>query len=371
MIWRREEYIAHMNFEFTGKEMFTELFGPLVGLDEEWKTQGATQDEINLIGFDWDYVLKNSINAKFGAVTDITPRIIEDNDEHQIAIDYLGRKTKLCKGKATIPLPMDYPVKNMDDWLRYKKYYEFTKDRVDLEYLRQVKEMQEKGYLVVGGMPGGFDQPRQLLGEEELCIAYYEQPELIKDILDTISDTAIKIYERVFEIVKVDCLSVHEDLAGKSGPLIGPNQINEFVKPYYRKVWDFVSANGCTIFSQDSDGNMNSVIDNFIECGVNCMYPCEPAAGMDIVEIRKKYGNKLALKGGIDKHVLRESKADILKELEYKMTGVNRGGGTVFALDHRIPNGVSIENYRYYVNTGREILGLPPISGKGFERMAF
>ena len=47
------------------------------------------------------------------------------------------------------------------------------------------------------------------------------------------------------------------------------------------------------------------------------------------------------------------------------------GGGTVFAIDHLIPNGVSLENYRYYVNTGRELLGLPPGSGEGWERLAF
>ena len=41
------------------------------------------------------------------------------------------------------------------------------------------------------------------------------------------------------------------------------------------------------------------------------------------------------------------------------------------ALDHLIPNGVSLENYRYYVNTGRELLGLPPITGEGWDRMAF
>lgn len=37
MIWDRERYIAHCNFEFTGREMFCELFGPLIGLEEEWQ----------------------------------------------------------------------------------------------------------------------------------------------------------------------------------------------------------------------------------------------------------------------------------------------------------------------------------------------
>ena len=46
-------------------------------------------------------------------------------------------------------------------------------------------------------------------------------------------------------------------------------------------------------------------------------------------------------------------------------------GGTIFALDHRIPNGVSIETYRYYVALGREMLGLPPHEEPGWARMAF
>lgn len=371
MRWNREEYIAHMNFQYTGKEMFCELFGLLIGLYEEWKSQGATEKELNLSAFGWDYVLNAYIPANFGPITDIKPQVLEDNAEFRITIDALGRKMKLCKKSATIPLPMDYPVKTMEDWLKIKHYYEFKEERVDREKLLEIKKLQEKGYLVIGPIMGGFDEPRQLLGEEELCISFYEQPELIEDILNTLSDTALKIYDRVLDVVSIDNLSVHEDLAGKSGALIGPNQISTFIKPYYKKIWDVVSSKGCTIFSQDSDGNMNSVIDSFLDCGITTMYPCEPESGMDIVQIREKYGKKLCIKGGINKYVLQRSKEDIRRELDYKMCDITKGGGTVFALDHRIPNGVTIENYRFYVNYGRKILGLPPVSEAAFERMAF
>ena len=138
-----------------------------------------------------------------------------------------------------------------------------------------------------------------------------------------------------------------------------------------QRIWDAARSAGAKLFSQDSDGNMNSVIDSFMACGVNCFYPCEPAAGMDMVQLKKKYGKKIFFKGGIDKFALRKDKEAIRKELEYKMSEPMLGGGTVFAIDHLIPNGVSLENYWYYVNTGRELLGLPPVSGEGWERMAF
>ena len=371
MIWNREQYIAHCHYEFTGREMFCELFGPLHALEEEWRRQGATEKEIGMTAFDWDYVLYTHLPGNTGAITGRQEVILEDTPEYTISVDRMGRKMKLIKNSATIPLPLDHPVRTMDDWLKIKHWYTFREERVDREGLRRQKELHEKGYLTLFGIPGGFDEPRQLLGEEGLCVAFYEEPEMLQDMLATMSDTALQVMERVGDVVPIDNLIIHEDMAGKSGPLIGPNLVEEFLAPYYQAAWDCAKSFGATLFSQDSDGNMNPVLDAFMDCGVNCFYPCEPAAGMDMVALKKKYGRKMYFKGGIDKHALRKDKAVIRAELEYKMSAPMLGGGTIFALDHRIPNGVSLENYRYYVNTGREMLGLPPVSGEGWARMAF
>ena len=142
------------------------------------------------------------------------------------------------------------------------------------------------------------------------------------------------------------------------------------MRPYYAKVWDCAKSFGAKIFSQDSDGNMEPVIDAMLNCCVNCMYPCEPNAGMDMVKIRRKYRNRLCIKGGIDKFALRKGRQAIDRELEYKVCPETLGGGVMFGLDHRIPNGVKIEDYRYYVSRARELLGLES-AGEGWERMAF
>jgi uroporphyrinogen-III decarboxylase len=216
--------------------------------------------------------------------------------------------------------------------------------------------MLAEGRYITVQIPGGFDEPRQLLGEEELCYAYFEQPELIHDMLQTIGDTAEKVMNRVSKTVPVDHLFVHEDMAGKTGPLIGPDQIREFIQPYYRRIWDMLAERGARLFNQDSDGNMNPVLDAFIEAGVNQIHPCEPAAGMDIVKIREKYGDRLSFWGGIDKHVLRKSREDIVAELEYKIPPMVATGGCVLGLDHCIPNGTPLENYRFYIEKSWEIM---------------
>ncbi len=373
MRFNRDEYVGLMTFGRAERSMFAELFGLLVGVDDEWRCQGATDAEISLEAFDWDFVPVVPCGGSTGLFGGLAPVTLEETDDILIQRDMLGRKTKLFKRVATIPLPLDHPVTDMDSWLRVKPLFAFRPDRVDEQALAEACRAQAGGALVVAYIPGGFDIPRELMGEENACMAYYEQPELMNDILTTLTETSLRVLEHVTDRLTVDQLSVHEDLAGKAGPLIGPQQIRTYIKPYFRAVWDLVSSRGTRLFDMDSDGNMWPVLDAFLECGINSMHPMEPAAGMDIVEVRKKYGSRLAIRGGIDKHVLRKGREAIRGELEYKMQPLMRRGGTVFGLDHRITNGSPLEDYRFYVDLGRSLLGIPPRSSNstGWRRMAF
>ncbi len=372
MRYRREQYLELMTFGRVERPMFVELFGPLIGLEEEWRQQGASDDEINLTAFEWDYVPNIWCG---GCVVPMLPppRIIEDTPEQRIEIDGYGRTMKLLKKTATIPLPMDFPVKTMEDWLRLKPLFEWRDDRVQPEAIERARRAQaEEGAMVVAGIGGAFDTLRELMGEEMACLAYYDQPELVADVLATMTATTMRVLEQVSEMIQIDQLTTHEDFAGRSGPLVGPDIIRNHFVAYYRQVWGLLSSRGARLFLIDTDGNINSVIDALLECGINLLHPMEPAAGMDIVRVRQQYGRRAAVSGGIDKHILRRSKPEIRAELEYKMQPFMHAG-TVFGLDHRIPNGTPLEDYRYYVDTGREILGLPPRQGRecGWARMAF
>ena len=345
---KREEYLDHMTFRRNERPLFTEIFGPILGLKEEWEAQGATPAELDFSAFRYRCEDRYGIPVNTGRHGGLPEVLIEETDEHKLWRDGLGRTLKLPKLTATLPLPLDFPVKTMDDWQRLKPWYRFSADRLAGEWEAGAKAAAQAGKVVCVGIPGGFDEPRELMGDEAACVAYYEQPELMHDILQTIGETAFTVLEAVSRRVQVDMLSVHEDMAGKSGPLAGPVQIREFIAPYYRRVWDLLRERGARLFDQDSDGNMNPVIEAFLEAGVNSMHPMEPAAGMDIVQVREKYGKRLAFYGGIDKHVLRQSKAAIDAELERKIPPMLRTGGCMLAIDHRIPNGTPVENYRYY-----------------------
>jgi Uroporphyrinogen decarboxylase (URO-D) len=351
----RDEYLDHMTFKSNKRALYTEIFGPIVGLKEEWEAQGATPEELDFSAFEYRAPMIHGVQVNTGFMLPPT-KVIEETDQHIISIDGLGRRLRLEKGYATIPLPENFPVNNMNDWLKIKPYCEFSEERFGENWLENAQAARDAGHAISIAIPGGFDAPRQLFGEEMICYAVYDHPEVIHDILNTIADTALKVFERVTSEIQVDILGVHEDMAGKSGPLWGPDQIREFIKPYYLKCWNFLRDRGARIFDQDSDGDMNPVIDAFLECGLNSMYPMEPGSNMDIVKIRAKHGNKLAFYGGLDKYALMGTKEQILAELEYKVPPMVASGGCVLALDHRIPNGVPLENYKYYLAKLQEII---------------
>ncbi len=95
------------------------------------------------------------------------------------------------------------------------------------------------------------------------------------------------------------------------------------------------------IMIEDNPGySINSVIDSFLDCGITTFNPFEPMAGMDMVKTKKKYGRIFSIKGGIDKTALLRGREEIRRELEYKICNETLRGGTVFGLDHRIPNNV-------------------------------
>jgi uroporphyrinogen-III decarboxylase len=213
---------------------------------------------------------------------------------------------------------------------------------------------------------------RELMGDENACLAFIEEPHLVEELLGALGELCERAFSQLPADAIPDELFIHEDFAGKSGPIIGPETFRRFVTPYYKRISECWVSRGVAIFDVDSDGFIEPVLDAMIEAGVNCVHPLEPAAGTDMVRLRKRYGRRLVLRGGIDKFSLMRGRDAIRAELEYKMQPIMRGGGVMFGLDHRIPNGTPLEAYRFYVETGRAILGLPPIdsSSRGWARMA-
>jgi uroporphyrinogen-III decarboxylase len=189
---------------------------------------------------------------------------------------------------------------------------------------------------------------------KNLFIYFYDEPNLIKDILSHLCELWISIAEELTSKIEFDIAVFWEDMSGKQGSLISPVTFREFMSPLYKKLIVFLKSKKIKYFNVDSDGYVGQLIPLFLEAGINSMYPFEQQAGNDLIEIRKKFPD-LRMLGGFDKNSLYKGKEYIDKELE-KMAFLIRQGGYIPYADHLIPPNCSWENFKYYREKLRKII---------------
>ena len=90
-----------------------------------------------------------------------------------------------------------------------------------------------------------------------------------------------------------------------------------------------------------SCGNIMGLLPDVIETGVDALNPLEVKAGMDTLKIKKEYGDKLVLHGGINAAQWKNTEA-VIDEINEKIPTLKENGGYIFSSDHSIPNDVSL-----------------------------
>ena len=85
-------------------------------------------------------------------------------------------------------------------------------------------------------------------------------------------------------------------------------------------------------------------MDDLTEIGIDILNPLEVKAGMDAIEIKKIYGDRLTLHGGVNA-LLWNDKEKIIAELDRLLPVLKANGGYIFSSDHSIPNSVSFDDF--------------------------
>jgi uroporphyrinogen decarboxylase len=101
-------------------------------------------------------------------------------------------------------------------------------------------------------------------------------------------------------------------------------------------------------------GNVKRIFTDFIEIGVDAYNPLEAKAGLDVVDLRRRYGHQIAFCGNMDVIIWARSSPDELKKSVLTKLNAAKGGGYIFQSDHSVPSNVSGENYDLVVKMVRK-----------------
>lgn len=280
-------------------------------------------------------------------------QVLQELEDRLVIIDEMGITKKISQENDSIPKYYEWPVKTRDDWERFKeeRLDPKTRGRYPQNLEEVIQKFEDRDYpLCIGGLPVGFfGSLRYLMGEVKLFTNYYDDPELVRQIINDLVDFWIQLWTPILLKIEVDWVMMWEDMCYKTGPLISPAIFREFMLPAYKRFSAFLREMRVKHIIVDTDGNCWNLISLFLEGGITGLYPMEVAAGMDVVEVRKQYAN-LQIMGGIDKRMLARGKKEIDEELEGKIPFMLKRGGYIPHVDHHVPPDVPLENFVYYRN---------------------
>ena len=315
-----------------------------------WPSQGfpLDTDVSAYFGFDKTQVL---VPVEQLLYPHYEPKTLEEDDRYLKYSDIDGITRLFQKEEAVIPSGMSWPIKDWESWLEIKNQrmrLDNIRERFPANWSELVQEYKQRDYVLsLGGYPCGFFGTLvHLLGYQNLFFFYYDEPEMLKDILQHLTNLWLAIWEEVVAEVEVDVVHIWEDMSSNKGSMISNQVFKEFMMPYYKQVTSFLKAHGVRVILVDTDGDCNTLIPLFLECGVTGLYPMEVSAGMDVVKARKEYPT-LQIGGGISKSELALGQARIDQLLERTEWLLQQGGYIPFG-DHFIPPEVGWNEYKYY-----------------------
>ena len=277
--------------------------------------------------------------------------VLEDHGAWVLRRTTSGMLERNWKNRDGFPHWVQGPVASREDWeqIKAERLQPTLEGRLPDDWPAWVAEFRERTYpLMIGGGPSGcYGVLRNLLGQEQVLMAFYDQPELVRDIIDYMLEYWITLYDQVLDQVDVDMAYIWEDMCYKNGPLISPAMFRELMLPAYKRLTGFLHDRGVPVITVDTDGNCWKLLPLFIEGGVTALLPFEAQAGMDVVEVRKAFP-RLGILGGMNKSKMAIGREAIDEEVEGKIPFMLERGAFVPSGDHQVPPDVSWENFKYY-----------------------
>jgi len=328
---------------------------------DRWEDEGMPPDvhHAQLFGFD----RREMVPINHGIVPAFREETIEETDRYIIARWADGVVSKSLKeGTARGTRPsMDqryqFPVRDRASWQDFKRRLNAkSPSRRPLYWEDYKRSVRGRDYPL--GIHGGslFGYPRNWMGFEAANLMMYDDPGLMREIMEYLADFVIELITPALEeIGDIDYGIFWEDMCFKTASMISPKQFGEFMVPQYQRITGVMRKHGVDVIMVDSDGHVDDLIPLWLEAGINGVYPFEVAAGEDVVGLRKQYGRDLLMWGGIDKRALTKDKQVIEREVYSKAPFLLEQGGWIPGIDHAVPPDVPYQNFLHYRKLIRDL----------------
>ncbi len=211
--------------------------------------------------------------------------------------------------------------------------------RVDVSNVKSDAEAWKDEYAILGGdwSPYWHDAI-DMLGMENLYLKMYDDPDLVDALLGHLTDFYLESSRKIFDAAAddIDIFFIGNDFGSQTGPLMSPELFERFMLPHLKRMID-LGHDYNLLVQLHCCGGFEPLIPLMIDVGLDGVHAVQTSChGMDLVNLKKNYGEKILFNGGIDSHhILIDGKPDYVKDETRKVLDIMApGGGFVAGASH-------------------------------------
>jgi hypothetical protein len=208
---------------------------------------------------------------------------------------------------------------------------------------------------IYGSVCEGHEMLWRMVGSENVLAWIGEIPDRLGRSIDRILEFSLELARAEIKAAGglLDGMVIWGDVAYKKGLLFSPEYWRRHFKPGVKALAGLCHDHGLPVIYHGC-GNVNRIFEDFIEIGVDAYNPLEAKAGLDVVDLRRRFGHRIGFCGNMDVLLWANgSKEEIRRGVLTKLNAA-KGGGLIFQSDHSVPGNISAENYEYVLSLVRE-----------------
>jgi len=319
-IW--EKILGRNWIEGSGKEIQQKM---LLNYIEIWKS----------LGFD---AIRLSSSFRFSANI-VFPQKLREGDD----------TAELTKGKRKWVEENTGVIKNWDD---FEEYPWSDPKKIDIWPYKFLAENLPDNMGILGCLSQGiFEITMFLFGYENLCYQIYDNPELVKAVVNRVGNIIYSGYKKLLEVKKIIGFFQGDDMGFKTGLLLKPSFFREYILPWHKKFSSLAHENNL-IYILHSCGNIDEIMRDLIEdVKIDAKHSFEDEI-MPVCEFKRKYGDKIAVIGGVDVGKLTLSKKEEIRNYVQEILEKCGTDGYILGSGNSIANYIPVENFLTMIETG-------------------
>ncbi len=265
-------------------------------------------------------------------------------------VDEWGIEKKLTGD--ILPASMGHPITNLAD----HRGYDFPKSDAPERFAELERAVARFGNRrgIVLNLRDGFSDMRDLLGYQNALMGILLDKKNYAELLKRVVDYNLRLAEIAVRRYGIQVVATTDDVCNAAGPIISPKAYAEVIFPHFKTVIEGYRSLGLAVIKH-CDGNVLPLLDLWLEAGIDCLNPIDPGGGLDMAEMKKAYGHRIALMGNIDcTGNLCDGTPEQVDE-EVRIC-IEKGGrnGLIVSSSNTIHQGVKPENYRAMLDAIRK-----------------